>query len=178
MQKFRVSSALIAAFASACLPFVSGCGGDDDFFDFFTPAQVTDVRVDPASVRVGEQIAIQVDFDPSQFDSDDLEPSTVVLRLPVGVNYVNGSSEFDGSDVSGFRSRGPNRIDGCGDGTTVLSYFFDAGEQTDFENKIRLAAVATTAAVGEVLFEAEADSGIATPCGIFRQDSDNLIVLP
>ena len=169
----------LALFALPVLMASTGCGGDSSDSQV---AFVTDVRVDPASVRLNEQIGIQVDVEPSQTgssvsDNTSLDPSTVVVRLPQGVDYVAGSSQFDGSDVGGFRDRGPNRVDICGDGTRVLSYFFSAGELTDNENKIRLAATAFQGS-GTVTIDAEADDSITVPCGILAQDFDTLIIVP
>lgn len=159
--------------------FLASCGGDSSNSQI---AFVTDVRVDPASVRLNQEIGIQVDFEPSQSadfssDSASLQSSTVVIRLPEGVDYVTGSSQFDGSDVGGFRDRGPNRVDICGDGTRVLSYFFSSGELTDNENKIRLSAVAFQGS-GTVTIDAEADDSITIPCGILPQDFDTLVITP
>ncbi|MFN8393018.1 MAG: hypothetical protein U0136_22175 [Bdellovibrionota bacterium] len=160
---------------------VAGCGGSSDSFQ---RAFVTDVRVDPDQVRVGEEISVRVDFDPSQSETQSgsdgetttsLEDSTVVIRLPEGVDYVTGSSEFDGSDVGGFRTRGPNHVEICSDGSRALTYQFTAGEQTDNENSIRLTAKAFEN-VGTVTFGAEADDFIADACSVGIEDTDQLLV--
>ena len=167
---------LTISFELAALLLV-GCGGSSDD-DAIRGAIVTDVRVDPDSVRLGDDIKIQVDFNPTEFlgsstSSSSIEASTVVVRLPPGVDYVTGSSQFDGSDVGGFRDRGPNHVELCEDGTRVLTYQFTSGEQTDNENKIKLVARAYEGS-GTVYFDAEANDDIFDSCRIRGDDYDTL----
>lgn len=178
MRRFSSTRAVVSLFLIPAVVILSGCGGDDDsIFDSgsgFTQARVTDVRVDPEAVVLNQEIGIQVDFTPADFDSS-LEATTVALKLPPGVQYVTGSSDFDGSDVGGFRSRGPNRVESCIDGTTALTYDFSSGEMTDNENKIRLSAVAV-AGRGNVFFIAEAAANLGDSCAILGEDADNIVI--
>lgn len=143
---------------------------------------VTDVRVDPESVRLNELASVRVDFDSSQTanvsgDSSSVSATEVVLKIPPGVDYVVDTSEFDGSDVGGYRKRNPNRVEICSDGTRALTYSFSAGELTDNENSIRL-YVKPYEGQGEVIFFALADDFISIPCNIFSEDFDKLLILP
>lgn len=145
---------------------------------------VTDIRVDPQSVTLNQTATVRVDFEPSQegdlTDPDgsaDLKDTDVVIKLPAGVDYVTDSSEFDGSDVSGYEKRNPNRVEICGDGSRALTYQFSSGELTDNENSIRI-AVDPFQVQGNVIFYAMADDFINVPCDISSEDFDTLIVLP
>lgn len=143
---------------------------------------VTDVRVDPASVHLNELASVRVDFDSSQTanlsnDSLSVSATDVVLKIPPGVDYEVDTSEFDGSDVGGYRTRNPNHVEICSDGTRALTYSFSAGELTDNENSIRL-YVKPYEGQGEVIFFALADDFISIPCNIFSEDFDQLLILP
>lgn len=159
------------------LIFISCGGGSQNLIGF-----VSDVRVDPDAVKINELASVRVDFDSSQienFNDDSLSVSAtdVVLKIPAGVDYVVDTSEFDGSDVGGYRKRNPNHLEICSDGTRALSYLFSAGELTDNENSIRL-YVKPYEGQGEVTFFALADDFISEPCNIFSEDFDTLLVLP
>lgn len=178
MQNKYLRFSLVLAFNA----FLACGGGPSEDFE---PAVVTDLRVDPESVRVGDPISIQVHFEPSRVvtvdsdgdSSEKLRDSVVVLRIPRGIDYVTGSSDFDGSDVHGFRERGPNKVEICADGTRALTYSFSDGELTDIENRIRLSATAFEAN-GTLSFIAEAANSISIPCDISAEDLDIIIVNP
>ncbi len=159
------------------LLFLLSCGGSDSRGGGLV-GFVTDVRVDPEGVRLNELASVRVDFNPSQTedvldDSLSLRDTEVVISLPPGVDYLVDSSEFDGSDVSGFRKRNPNHVEICRDGSRALTYSFSSGELTDNENSIRL-EVTPYEGQGEVLFFALADDFISSPCDIFAEDHDIL----
>lgn len=160
---------------SVCLGVIS-CGGDSNSNS--SRAFVTEVRVDPSSARVGEEFGVRVNFEPEQSNSlsSNLQRTIVVLKLPGGVDYVTDSSDFDGSDVGGYKKRNPNRVEICPDNTRALTYIFDGGELTDNENKIRLSAKAFEA-VGEIVFRAEASGESFDTCNIFEQNSDNILII-
>lgn len=160
--------------------FSLSCGGDNQDQVGF----VTDTRVDPQSVNLNQLATVRVDFEPSQNEdlsdpdaSANLKDTDVVIKLPIGVDYVTDSSDFDGSDVSGFKKRNPNRVEICSDGTRALTYQFSSGELTDNENSIRI-SVTPFQAQGNVIFYAMADSFIFDSCDISSEDSDTLNVLP
>ena len=158
---------------------ILSCGSNNDNQVAF----ITDVRVDPVTIQLNQLASVKVDFEPSQRADDDEDgtaeilDSNVVIKLPVGVDYVTDSSEFDGSDVHGFEKRNPNIVEICDDGSRALTYQFSSGELTDNENSIRI-SVKPFEGSGNVIFYAMADSFIRVPCGIQSEDFDQLTILP
>jgi hypothetical protein len=157
-----------------------GCGGSDDTQDAF----VTDVRVDPDVLRVGEEGTVRVDFEPSQIDSNPLDDtgaslvdSEVVIILPPGVDFIPESFEIDTSDVDGFRARNPNRVEVCGDETRAITYRFTGRELTDNENSIRF-RIKPFEGRGEVVLGAVADNFLGLSCQVAVEEVDRLTTLP
>lgn len=178
MKYFNYDPVINTLILALSLFLISSCGSDSHSLIGF----VSDVRVDPESVQLNELASVRVDFDSSQIEnfadgSLSVAATEVVIKLPPGVDYVVDTSEFDGSDVGGYRKRNPNHIEICSDGTRALSYLFSAGELTDNENSIRL-YVKPYEGEGEVIFFALADDFIPIPCNIFSEDFDKLLILP
>lgn len=177
MNYFNSRFSTITLVSILSLLSISCGGGSQNRVGF-----ISDVRVDPDSVHLNELASVRVDFDPSQIEnfsdgSSSLNDTDVVIKIPPGVDYVVDTSEFDGSDVGGYRKRNPNQVEICNDGTRALSYFFSSGELTDNENSIRL-NVKPYEGQGKVTFFALADDLITVPCNIFAEDSDTLLILP
>jgi hypothetical protein len=170
---------------SVFLPILlSSCGGDSG--DDFTFGFVKDVRVDPESIAVGANATVIVDFDPNTLskidsegdESESVQDTEVAVLLPPGLDFVNGSSEFDGSILDGFDSRPPNEVEICSDGSRALRYSFKTGELSTLgNNRIRLQGKAFEPR-GTVVISAGTDSAITSPCEIVGQDSDQLVILP
>jgi len=107
----------------------SGCGSsgsDDNDDDFFNDAEVTDVVVRDPVIREGDGtvVAVEFAFDPDRVfnDGDNIK---VVVKLPPGVVYRDGTAEIDGLDDNDDKV-GP-QFASCPD-TDELFLLFDLDE--------------------------------------------------
>lgn len=174
---------LYMAFWMFLLICLLGCDGDGSSSSSYEPAFVSEVRVSPRTVPVGESTDIEVEFSPAVYTpgdttDDDEAPSDesgafdLVIRLPQGLDYVDGSSKltdsFLGDVVLGNEDpRGPNEVGICPDNSRYLLYDFDFNElsvDTPLSTKISFKAQAYEAA-GSGQIGAATRSAISAPCG-------------
>lgn len=163
---------------------VLGCGSDSELLDSSLP-RVDDVRVDPASVKVGEQIQVRVAFSPQVDTKTDIvtgeetsetREATVVIRLPEGFDFVEGSSKTDNSAFDGFETRNPNAVRICPDNSRVLTYSFEGRELSTFDNQILFVAQAYQPE-GTVLVEGYASFSVTDSCAAVGEAVESVTIV-
>ena len=175
------------ALISTLLFTVAGCGSGSDggVFDPSTP-RVTDLRIDPGSISVGEQALVRLAFEPyversfdpvtGEEDGETIHSATVVVRLPEGLDYVADTSEVDTEALDGFEKRNPNTVELCSDNSRALTYLFEGDElSSNVENQIRF-TVQSYQSEGSIRVEAYADDFISIPCNI-TGEADEILTL-
>lgn len=104
---------------------VGSCSSDsDDDDDFFEDADVIDLSVEDSNIEVGEGTVLAVEF---SFDADrvfnDGDNVVVVVKLPEGLEFRDGTSEIDG--VDGDDSLGAQIVRCSGSNETYLIFDMD-----------------------------------------------------
>ena len=176
-SEFRFRSPRCAVLFFACFAASANlwaCGdseqllGDDSLF-----SDVTDVRIDPESVKVGEEAQVTFKIDPRTIrivdpNTEEVSYNTadvnVVVKLPEGLDYVTDSSQVDFSFFGGFAQRNPNSVQVCPDNSRAIAYFFDGDEfSTGVTNQVRL-RIRPYQIIGTATVGAFADDLIEDPC--------------
>lgn len=159
---------------------LSACSGDSDDD---TDARVREISIGAQIIAVGEQRGVDLEFDFSSesiFSDDD--SVAIVVLLPAGVSYVDGSGEVDGNfddeDVNPQQTR-------CEDGSSILFFDLDDNDLGDAKDpsggadgRLEFDIIGTDA-VGEVNLEARADynqSSASCALGIIPQASTVIAV--
>lgn len=115
------------------VPFLIGCGGDDDDDDFGTNANIVELTVDPSVVVPGQGSVVHAKFSFSSSDAldanDDVE---LVIALPPQLAYRPGTAEIqrpiDDNDIN------PSQELVCADGSSFLRFNLGRSELIDAEN--------------------------------------------
>ena len=178
------------------LVVVSGCGGGGESVSTNLPSGISELRVSPALIGVGDEATVEVAFVPpissdltSDVDEDgqnDLQTEAfeLVVRIPRGFQYVTGSSGI--TDVflrdilvNNPAPRSPNGIDLCTDGVRALTYSFARGElnaESPVTTKIRFRVQSAETAQGFV--EAADAAAIGDVCNEPAEVSEPLAAVP
>lgn len=142
-----------------------GCGSGGDNDNFESP-EVTDMDLEDETIAAGEGTVLAVEF---SFDRanifDDNDEVVVVVRLPNGITYREGTAEID-EDAGGDNDISPE-ITLCSDGTTFLRFSLDendlqSAENPDGDGDARLTmTIDSLRSLGSVILEGRADENSA-----------------
>jgi hypothetical protein len=114
---------------------LGSCSGDDedDDPDFFDDAEVVDLSLEDSTIEVNEAtiLAVEFSFDFSRVFDDD-ENVVIVVRLPEGIEFRDGTSEIDGID--GDEEVGAQIVRCSGSDETFLIFDMDRFDLDDASN--------------------------------------------
>ena len=142
-----------------------GCGSEGDDDNFESP-EITDMDLEEEAIRPleGTVLAVEFSFDRSNV-FDDNDEVAVVVRLPNGIIYREGTAEID-EDSGGDNGVNPETTL-CSDGTAFVRFNFDendlsGAEDPDGDGDARLTlTIDALRVLGSAVIEARADENSA-----------------
>ncbi len=157
------------SFTIALLLFLGSCGGSSSL-SLNGKYEVQDVNLLADDIDVGEDVRVEVFFETkTEFDGNP-DGVEVVVRLPVQLQYLTGSSEIYDGTTRETDGRTPDNVISCPDGSSFIVYQFSdsdledrgLGSRSDYGFRFNVVGVSKVAAA---FVRASAGESVEYSCG-------------